>query len=626
MPGISVQAMFRWLAISGRREVWKTNKPGRKLMGLTNQTSVQRWLQDHCESSDLVAGGLVIASNPDGETSMTIAEWPIAGSMTAPLTAAAQAAVQRARPVVVTPAGNSVEPALEQRHNRLLSIPLVAGDRTLGAVALAVDAADGNAINSLFENLSKASSGIGDSWTLTNAESTGNDAGLVLQLQYSFLRQENLTTGALALVSELSPKLGAVRVTLGIVEDHDIEVIAVSNSAEFKPGQELLRSIAAAMQEAVDQGQRVVYPVATTDPIRIVLAHADLHERSGQCLASVALVSGGQGVGALLAEWRGTAPPDQAQLDLLDSVACAIGPLLALRRAAEKTWSSRVSDSIQRSWARLGKRNDPLPKIVAATLLLALLAAVFVPVDYRIGAPARIEGAVQRIIAAPLDGYLAKSHVRPGDSVHAGDVLVELADQDLLLEQRRWEGALAQHENGFAAALARSDRAEFVIMQGKAGEARAQLELVQQQLSRTRLLAPIDGVVIKGDLSQGLGAPVQRGEALITLAPAEQYRLILEVDERDIAHVKPAQHGQLALASSPADPLDFIVERVTPVASAQDGRNAFEVEARLLAAAPLLRPGLQGIAKIDAGERSTIWIWTHRGIDWLRLTLWSWAP
>jgi multidrug resistance efflux pump len=225
-----------------------------------------------------------------------------------------------------------------------------------------------------------------------------------------------------------------------------------------------------------------------------------------------------------------------------------------------------------------------------------------------------------------MDGFLHKSHVRPGDTVRAGDLVVELADQDLVLEQRKWEGALNQHENGFAAALARADRAQFVISQGKASEARAQLELVRQQLARTRLLAPIDGVVIKGDLSQALGAPVQRGDALLTLAPAERYRLIVDVDERDIASVAVGQTGQLALASLPVDTLGFVVERVTPVATVRDGRNAFEVEARLLAAAPLLRPGLQGVAKIDAGERSAAWIWGHRALDWLRLALWSWGP
>jgi len=149
---------------------------------------------------------------------------------------------------------------------------------------------------------------------------------------------------------------------------------------------------------------------------------------------------------------------------------------------------------------------------------------------------------------------------------------------------------------------------------------------VRQQLSRTRLVAPIDGVVIKGDLSQTLGAPVQRGDALLTLAPREQYRLIVEVDERDIADIRPGQTGQLALSSLPSDTLALVVERVTPVSSVRDGRNVFDVEARLTSAAPELRPGLQGIAKIDAGEQSLAWIWTHRFTDWLRLAWWSWAP
>ncbi|MEO8279576.1 MAG: HlyD family efflux transporter periplasmic adaptor subunit [Ideonella sp.] len=552
--------------------------------------------------------------------------------MTAPSTAVVQAAVQRDRQMDVPPTLGHAESAPTSterlRPNRLLSMPLILGKRSPTAAAPAVDIGDSRAAVNPSERVGEAGYGNGADLhaVITTTADPVKDAGLVLQLQDTFLRQPNLAAGALALTNELARVLACERVTLGVIDGREVDVIAVSNSAEFRPAQELMRQIAAALREAVDQGNRVTYPVMPADPIRIVLAHADLHERSGHALASVALVAGGQSVGALLAEWRGAEPPEHRRLELLDSMACALGPLLALRQIAERPWSARGIGMLHRAWQAITRRQDPTPKVLALTLLVGLLAAVFLPVSYRIGAPGRIEGAVQRVIAAPLDGYLAKANVRPGDSVRAGDVLVELADQDLLLEQRRWEGALAQHENGYAAALARSDRAQFVIAQGKAGEARAQLELVRQQLARTRLLAPIDGVVIKGDLSQGLGAPVQRGDALITLAPAERYRLIINVDERDIASVRPGQRGQLALASSPGDPLRFVVERVTPVATVQDGRNTFEVEARLLAAAPLLRPGLQGVAKIDAGERSTAWIWTHRGIDWLRLSLWSWGP
>ncbi len=606
-------------------------------MRTNHQASVQRWLQQHCESSGQVAGGLVIASGVGEGPAHKLAEWPAGGGMTLPLAAAAQAAAERSRPVVVAASGEHAE----STHNRVISLPLRVGDRTLGAVALAVQADDGQTMSAMFKDLARASTDIEGSLDpapadqaepaqLDEGEGDGdghrNDAAHVLHLQDTLLRQATLAEGALALLTALAPLLGCDRVMLGVAEADQVDVLALSNSTEFKGEQELLRLACAAMQEAMDQGARVVYPAAPTAKACIVLAHAELHARSGQALASVPLVHGGRAVGALLAEWRGTAPPPPAALALFDSVAGMLGPLVALSRRAERSWLARTADALRAATDRITRRRDPLPKLLAVALALALAGLTCLPVTYRVGAPARIEGAVQRVVAAPMDGYLHKSHVRPGDAVRAGDLLVELADQDLLLEQRKWEGALAQHENGFAAALARADRSQFVITQGKAGEARAQLELVRQQLARTRLLAPIDGIVIKGDLSQALGAPVQRGDALLTLAPAERYRLIVDVDERDIASVRVGQAGQLALASLPGDSLGLVVERVTPVATVREGRNTFAVEARLSAAAPLLRPGLEGVAKIDAGERSAAWIWGHRAVDWLRLALWSWGP
>jgi hypothetical protein len=33
---------------------------------------------------------------------------------------------------------------------------------------------------------------------------------------------------------------------------------------------------------------------------------------------------------------------------------------------------------------------------------------------------------------------------------------------------------------------------------------------------------------------------------------------------------------------------------------------------------------MEGIGKVDAGERKVIWIWTHHLVDWLRLWTWKW--
>jgi multidrug resistance efflux pump len=249
-----------------------------------------------------------------------------------------------------------------------------------------------------------------------------------------------------------------------------------------------------------------------------------------------------------------------------------------------------------------------------------------VPLPWRVSAPARLEGAVQRAVVAAADGFLQQVNVRPGDRVTAGQLLGQLSSQDLELERRRRESEMRQHENAYRAAQARNDRTQMVVSQSRAAEAQALLSLAETQLERSQLVAPFDGVVIKGDLTQNLGAPVKKGEVLMVLSPGDNYRLMVEVDETDIAAVRIGQRGALALAARPEQPLAFTTRRIVPLATAADGRNYFEVEASLDAAQPDLRPGLSGVAKIDAGYRPLAWLLFHRAADWLRMAVWTLGP
>jgi RND family efflux transporter MFP subunit len=231
---------------------------------------------------------------------------------------------------------------------------------------------------------------------------------------------------------------------------------------------------------------------------------------------------------------------------------------------------------------------------------------------------------VQRALVAPVDGYLKQVLVRPGDTVKRDQVLATLAEEDLKLEQRKWQAEVAQAENSYGEALAKQNRAELVMAKAKIDEAEAQLALVQEKLLRTQIRAPFDGVIIKGDLTQSLSAPVKRGEVLMTLAPKDQYRVIIEVDERDIADVTPGQSGRLALTAAPEKSIPIQVARVTPVADTVEGRHFFEVEAKLASPSARMRPGLKGVAKLEVDQRSLLRIWTQRAVNWVRMTAWSW--
>ena len=53
----------------------------------------------------------------------------------------------------------------------------------------------------------------------------------------------------------------------------------------------------------------------------------------------------------------------------------------------------------------------------------------------RIGADCRIAPTVKQVIAAPFDGQLRKSFVRPGDAVREGDPLGELDNRELKFKE-----------------------------------------------------------------------------------------------------------------------------------------------------------------------------------------------
>lgn len=448
------------------------------------------------------------------------------------------------------------------------------------------------------------------------------DGVRVLQFQATVLSHAGFGEAATAFATELATALRCDRVSIGFLEHGYAKVVAVSHGTAFDARQKLLQHIAAAMDEAIEQGASLCAPQPAAAKAHILLAQEELRREHGGAVCSIPIVSFGRPVGAITLE-RTDAAFGADEVSRCEDVACLVGPVLELKRDCERPLRQRIAASLRGMPAALGAPGRGRARLILAAGLVALVLASLVPVTHRIGAPARLEGSMQRIIVAPIDGFLRQVHVRPGDRVKAGELLAELDEHELRIEQQKWGAELAQHDNAYGAALAHADRARLVINQAKAAAAQAQLALVEQQIERLRVQAPFDGIVIKGDLTQSLGAPLQRGETLLTLAPDSGFRLIIEVDERDIGDVRPGQAGRLALAAQPNDTLAFSVERVTPVAATAEGRNYFEVEARLDDSSPLLRPGLRGIAKIEAGDRPTAWILTHRVVDWLRYALWS---
>ncbi|MDJ0776568.1 MAG: efflux RND transporter periplasmic adaptor subunit [Gammaproteobacteria bacterium] len=263
-----------------------------------------------------------------------------------------------------------------------------------------------------------------------------------------------------------------------------------------------------------------------------------------------------------------------------------------------------------------------------ALLGLALLlgVAAVTPGTYRVTSPANIEGKVQRAVVAPFDGYIAAAYARAGEIVAAGDIIAELDIEELRLQQQRHSAERGEYDRQYRKALAARDQTQAHIYKSQVKQAEAQLDLIAQKIARAGLTSTLDGVIISGDLSRSLGAPVTTGDVLFEVAPLDEYRLIVQVDQKQVADVAEGQHGELHLRALPGNGLPFVVHKVSPVYEAAADGITYRVEAQLTTHEPALRPGMEGFARIEIGARSLLWIYTHELLDLLRLWAWRWLP
>lgn len=438
------------------------------------------------------------------------------------------------------------------------------------------------------------------------------------------LQERRLRASALAVTNDLVVRFGCERVDLGFEKAGNIVVEAISHTATFDVRSDFVRLIGEAMDEVLDLDMAIVHPPLDKDGVG-GLAHAELSSaRNEASLISVPLMDDGDMVGVLTLERAQDKPFDRADLALCKTLGLLLGPIFELKRRDERSLWERTHQSVRGGATALFGPRHPGLKLVSLVTVLALVVLSVASTSYRVTSKTMIEGAVQRAIVSPFQGYVAESFVRAGDTVQKGQVLARLDERELKLERMRWASEAEQMQRRYRLAAAGLDRAAMSVAAAQSEQALAQLALVEERLDRATLTAPFGGIVVVGDLSQLLGSPVEQGKVLFEVAPLDAYRVVMNVDERDIAEVREGQRGELALSGMPHDLLAFTVRQVTPISTPQDGSNYFRVEAQLDRASDRLRPGMEGIGKVGVGERKVIWIWTHTLVEWLRLWTWKW--
>ncbi len=267
-----------------------------------------------------------------------------------------------------------------------------------------------------------------------------------------------------------------------------------------------------------------------------------------------------------------------------------------------------------RPWLKFGT-------LFASVLLLVML---FVQVPYRVEASAQLITDSTRLLTSQNDGRLLDVLVDVGDTVKKGQPLAKLDTTDLQQQLAEVQSEIQRYASEEDKARAGGALAEMQVAQARRLQSEARLMRVAYFLQQARTEAPFDGVVVEGERRNLLGSSVKRGDKLFRIAQVRDLYVVLQVPEHAIRDLHSDAQAELLLLSQPDQPIRLKVSSFVPMAQVKgEEGNQFVLKAQILdPVAPWWRPGMTGLAKIDAGSRNISWVLFHRTIDKLRLWFW----
>ncbi len=452
---------------------------------------------------------------------------------------------------------------------------------------------------------------------LTDRSGNSATSAAPLDLTGRLVESQSTRQAAQVLADELQRLTGCDRVAVLLRRGRlgSLALEALSGVRRFDRRSELVRLVEAAGRYAMLRPDLTVWPAAShaderTDPPLDEPAARSLEKLAGaagaECVVSLPLRDGEENLEGACILWG--APQGLANShckDLLQGIQTSTANCLGLVARARSGVRRLVWRSLAETVSRWNK------SLVIATVLVAV-ALLALPLPHKIACDCRIRPVTRRFVAAPHDGILERALVESGEVVSQGQILARMDGREI-----RWE--LASLYADRAAAMKKRDVAMASHDAGKVQFAKLDVErldlkiqVLEHRAENLELKAPIDGIVIRGDLDKAEGAPLTVGQTLFEIAPLDKMVVELEVPEADIAYVREKLNTTFRLDAYPGRSWRGPVDKIQPRTEQRDQNEVFVAEFSQDNPQQLWKPGMSGRAKITSSLKPLGWILFHR--------------
>ncbi len=214
-----------------------------------------------------------------------------------------------------------------------------------------------------------------------------------------------------------------------------------------------------------------------------------------------------------------------------------------------------------------------------------------------------------------INGRVSSLPLDIGDKVSKGDVLCALDDSDLQTQRssqltqiegakltvekarRNFERNKDLHANHLVSQEVFDDSVtDFELAKNALELAQRSLSQVEDQLSKTRIVAPFDCTVLTRPVSVGQAVSgsggVGGGTEIMTIANLKEMIITAHMNQADVPRLKIGQQVDVEVEAIPGMKIKGTVERIAPQATIKNSIKGFATQIRLKNLDPIVRPGM----------------------------------
>jgi RND family efflux transporter MFP subunit len=246
-------------------------------------------------------------------------------------------------------------------------------------------------------------------------------------------------------------------------------------------------------------------------------------------------------------------------------------------------------------------------------------------IHFAINAAGEIGPADQVSVRPEVNGRILQLPVDIGDAVSRGDLLFQLDDRDLQIEKESQQKGIERakleveqaernyfrsqalfEERLISKELFEDTKTQYELAKNALGQTEKAMELVEDRLRKTRIVAPFDCTILTRPVSVGQAVSgsggFNSGTEVLTIANLTDMIINAHINQADVARLSPKQEVDVQVEAVAGLKMVGKVERIAPQATIKNNIKGFAVRILLQNVDSRVRPGMTANIQIPVAS------------------------